>query len=78
MFQAAEWLTKSRRSAAIGIAILYLSMNAMVLTLILEHRTTFWYAWTVPAWCGLYGLCRVLGRSGSTTTASTAVATSAD
>jgi hypothetical protein len=34
--------------------------------------------WTVPAWCGLYALSRVLGGSGSTTTASTAVARLAD
>src|SRR5208283_3661157 len=61
VFQAAEWLTTSRRSISAGVAILYVCMNAMVLALILEHRTTFWYAWTVPAWCGLYGFCRVLG-----------------
>ncbi|MGO9539110.1 MAG: glycosyltransferase family 87 protein [Terriglobales bacterium] len=78
VFQAAEWLTTSRRSISAGVAILYVCMNAMVLALILEHRTTFWYAWTVPAWCGLYGFCRVLGRDSSTTTASTAVATLAD
>ncbi len=78
VFQAAEWLTTSRRSNAIGLAILYVGMNAIVLVLILEHRTTFRYVWTVPAWCGLFGLCRVLGRTGSTTTASTAVATLVD
>jgi hypothetical protein len=78
VFQAAEWLTTSRRSVSVGVATMYVGVNVTVLALILEHRTTFWYAWTVPAWCGLYGLCRVLGRSGSTTTASTAVATLAD
>jgi hypothetical protein len=78
VFQAAEWLTASRRSMSVGVAILYFSMNAIVLVFILEHRTTFWYVWTVPAWCGLYGLSRVFGRSGSTTTASTAVARLAD
>ena len=78
VFQGAEWLTTSRRSISAGVAILYVCMNAIVLALVLEHRTTFWYAWTVPAWCGLYGLCRVLGQDSSTTTASTAVATLAD
>ncbi|MGA8441550.1 MAG: glycosyltransferase family 87 protein [Candidatus Sulfotelmatobacter sp.] len=78
VFQAAEWLTTSRRSMSVGVAILYVCMNAIVLGFILEHRTTFWYVWTVPAWCGLYGLSRVLGRSNSTTIASTAVARLAD
>ena len=36
------------------VAFCYLAMNAIVLVLILNHRTMFWYAWTTPAWLILY------------------------
>jgi hypothetical protein len=75
VFQASQWLTTSRRLISIRMASVYLGVNALVLLLILGHRTTFWYVWTVPAWCGLYGACSVRGKSRpSTTTGLTGVA----
>ncbi len=35
-------------------ALIYLVVNGLILALILSHRTTFWYAWTAPAWLLLY------------------------
>lgn len=54
VFRAAAWAVSGRRGMLISIAALFLSINAATLLLILEHRTTFWYAWTVPAWFLLY------------------------
>jgi hypothetical protein len=54
VFRAAAWAMMARRGMLIGIAAFFLGINAAALVLILEHRTTFWYAWTVPAWFLLY------------------------
>lgn len=54
VLRAAAWAITGRRGMLIGIAAPFLGINAAVLVLILEHRTTFWYAWTVPAWFLLY------------------------
>jgi len=54
VFRAAAWAMTGRRRVLIGVAALFLAINAGVLVLILEHRATFWYAWTVPAWILLY------------------------
>ncbi|MGA8761261.1 MAG: glycosyltransferase family 87 protein [Candidatus Sulfotelmatobacter sp.] len=58
VFQAAAWLTTSQRFVSIAVAVFYLGTNAAVLALILEHQTTFWYVWTVPAWFALYLISR--------------------
>lgn len=42
------------RRLKVCFAITYLAINLSVLALILNHRTTFWYAWTMPAWLLLY------------------------
>jgi hypothetical protein len=79
VFQASQRLTTSRRLISISIASGYVCGNALALALILEHRTAFWYVWTVPAWCGLYGACCILGkRHHSRTTGLTEVATLVD
>jgi hypothetical protein len=57
VFQVAGWLTTSRRLISIGVAVTYVCVNAAVLALILEHRATFWYVWTVPVWFALYLCC---------------------
>lgn len=54
VFRAAAWAMTGRRGMWMGIAAPFLGINAAALVLILEHRTTFWYAWTVPAWFLLY------------------------
>jgi hypothetical protein len=54
VFRATAWAMRGRRGRLIGIAASFLIINAAVLVLILEHRTAFWYAWTVPAWFLLY------------------------
>jgi hypothetical protein len=54
VLQGAAWAMTARRGMLIGIAAFFLGINAAALALILEHRTTFWYAWTVPAWFLLY------------------------
>jgi hypothetical protein len=58
VFQVAAWLTNRRRFISIGIALIFIGVNVAVLALILGHRTTFWYVWTVPAWFGLYMISR--------------------
>ena len=45
-------------------AIVYLGINVIVLALILNHRTTFWYTWTMPAWLLLYWSILRTSRSG--------------
>jgi len=52
VFRAAAWAVTNRRGVLISIA--FLGINAAALVLILVHHTTFWYAWTVPAWFLLY------------------------
>jgi len=54
VFRAAAGAMRGRRGSLIGIAASFLGINAAVLALILEHRTAFWYVWTVPAWFLLY------------------------
>jgi Glycosyltransferase family 87 len=46
-------VTLSARAKFFYVAA-YLAINAFVLALILNHRTTFWYLWTMPAWLLLY------------------------
>jgi hypothetical protein len=58
VFQVTGWLASGRSSIRFLIAGLYLGVNAVVLTLIRLHYTTFWYVWTVPAWVGLYLMAR--------------------
>jgi hypothetical protein len=58
VFQAAAWLATRQRVVSVTVALLYLAVNVAVLALILEHRTIFWYVWTVPAWFGLYWISR--------------------
>ena len=47
-------LAMSGGRAKWAVAFSYLGMNAIVLLLILDHRTMFWYAWTAPTWLILY------------------------
>ncbi len=54
VFRAGAWAMMGRRGRLIGIAAFFLGINGTALALILEHRTAFWYAWTVPAWFLLY------------------------
>jgi hypothetical protein len=79
VLQASQRLTTSRRLISISMASCYVCVNALALALILGHRMTFWYVWTVPAWCGLYAACCILGKSrNSSTTGLTEVATLVD
>ena len=60
LFKAVYWLRAScPLPLRLGIVSSYLIANAAVLTLILLHLTTFWYAWTMPAWFMLYILPRI-------------------
>jgi hypothetical protein len=62
-FQVVAWLMTSRRLVSTRVAGLYLAANAAALALILGHRTTFWYVWTVPAWLALYMFSRAKRRN---------------
>jgi len=42
---AREWLWPT---------LAYLSINGLILGLLLNHQSTFWYAWTAPAWLVMY------------------------
>lgn len=68
ILQATAWGAKVRGLRSIAIAAIYLATNAVVLTLILMHRTTFSYVWTVPAWSLLYVFVRIQYSSQSTAT----------
>jgi hypothetical protein len=61
VLQAAVWIAARGKSWLWPVS-LYLGMNVVMLVLILGHRTTFWYAWTAPAWLLLYLLARFLAR----------------
>ncbi|HZZ15963.1 MAG TPA: glycosyltransferase family 87 protein [Candidatus Sulfotelmatobacter sp.] len=67
VFQATAWIASTHKTTRIFVAAFYLGTNALVLGLILSHYTTFYYGWTVPAWCLLYAFARVRYRSPSAT-----------
>jgi hypothetical protein len=50
VFHAAACVIRSGNKAIFFASASFLAINAAVLTLILIHRTTFWYSWTAPAW----------------------------
>ena len=54
VMQAMFTLSQSRLVNKVLVAATYLAINLIVLLLILNHRTTFWYAWTMPAWLLLH------------------------
>ena len=60
LFQGTGWAMAGRRLVSTGAAAFYLATNAAVVVFIVENRGGFWYAWTVPAWCLLYGFVRVM------------------
>jgi hypothetical protein len=60
--QATVWIAMSGKSWPWPVS-LYLGMNGVMLGFILAHRTTFWYAWTAPAWLLLYLAAGFLARS---------------
>ena len=62
VLQAAVWIAMRGKSWPLP-ASLYLGMNSVMLGFILAHRTTFWYAWTAPAWLLLYLVAGFLTRS---------------
>jgi chromate transport protein ChrA len=63
VLQATVWIAMRGKSEPWPVS-LYLGMNAVMLGLILTHRTTFWYAWTAPAWLVVYLAAGFLARSG--------------
>jgi hypothetical protein len=62
VLQAAVWIAMRGKSWPWPVS-LYLGMNGVVLGFILAHRTTFWYAWTAPAWLLPYLAAGFLARS---------------
>src|SRR5579862_3867255 len=51
---ATAGLLRAERRLQFVAAMVYGAINLAVLILILNHRTTFWYAWTATAWLLLY------------------------
>lgn len=52
VLQQTARLSTSRRWLWPGVT--YVLLNGLILILILNHRTVFWYAWTAPAWLIFY------------------------
>lgn len=53
VLQGAAWMIGGRTKRW-PMVTAYLGINALLLVLILRHRTTFWYVWSAPAWLILY------------------------
>jgi hypothetical protein len=58
IFHAAASVIRSGSKAIVFASTSFLAINAAVLALIMMHRTTFWYAWTAPAWLLWYLVVR--------------------
>jgi glycosyl transferase family 87 len=56
MFYATMMVLRSRRFKSFAAVTAYLAINCLVLLLLLDHRTTFWYSWTALAWLALYAV----------------------
>lgn len=50
IFHAMAGVIRSSKKKMFFSSAAFLIINGAALTLILMHRTTFWYAWTAPAW----------------------------
>ena len=50
VFYATLFVLRSRRQMLVGSVIAYLAINGVVLLLVLDHRSAFYYSWTALAW----------------------------
>jgi hypothetical protein len=54
IFHGMAWVIRGSRKKIFFSSAAFLIINGAALTLILMHRTSFWYAWTAPAWLFWY------------------------
>jgi Glycosyltransferase family 87 len=54
IFHGMAWVIRGSGKKIFFSSAAFLIINGAALTLILMHRTSFWYAWTAPAWLFWY------------------------